>query len=45
MTKLTTFFGQTKVILILGLLLVINLSLFSLPGLAGSRPQILAAAP
>lgn len=45
MTKLTTLFGQTKVILILGLLLVINLSLFSLPGLAGSRPKILAAAP
>jgi hypothetical protein len=45
MTKLTRFFGQTKVILILGLLLVANLSLFSLPGLAGSRPQILAAAP
>jgi len=38
-------FNNPRVILLLGILVLINLVLFSIPTLAGSRPQILASAP
>ena len=45
MQSALTQFGKPKVILLLGILFLVNLTLFSLPTVAGSRPQILAAAP
>lgn len=45
MEKLAAQFGKPRVIFVLGILLLVNLALFSLPALAGSRPQILATAP
>jgi len=45
MKKLAIRFGKPGVILVLGILLLVNLALFSLPALAGSQPRILAAAP
>ncbi len=45
MQKVLTQFGKPKVILLLGILFLVNLVLFSLPAVAGSRPQILAEAP
>ena len=45
MRSILTQFGKPKVILLLASLFVVNLILFSIPALAGSRPQILAEAP
>lgn len=38
-------FGNPRVLLLLIILVLINLALFSIPTLAGSRPNILASAP
>ena len=38
-------FNNPRITLVLGILVLVNLALFSLPALAGSRPKILASAP
>ncbi|MCB2209975.1 hypothetical protein KQH62_03670 [bacterium] len=45
MAKIVRYFGQRKVVILLGVLLVLNLLLFSLSAFPGSQPQILATAP
>lgn len=45
MQRALTQFGKPKVILLLGILFLVNVMLFALPAVAGSRPQILAEAP